>query len=89
MPGVILYRDCKAKLESIKREHPEVFNKRSLYLEALRILESYTFKLTARREIIAFFSEDAKRKTPAAMVASNVPETLSHTATSTPGTSLP
>ncbi len=86
MPGVILYRDCKNKLDHIKHEHPEVFNKRSLYLEVLHILESYTFKLTARREIVAFFTEEAKRKVASPGHPSEIAQ---HTANSTPGSSLP
>lgn len=62
MPGVILYRDCKSRLESIKRDYPHVFSSRALYIEVLKILESYTFKLTARRDIIALFTDEAKKK---------------------------
>ncbi len=62
MPGVILYRDCKSRLENIKKEHPHVFNKREVYVEVLKILEAYTFKLTARRDIIGLFTDEAKKK---------------------------
>jgi hypothetical protein len=62
MPGVILYRECKTRLESIRREHSEIFDKYSLYVDVQRILESYNFKLTARREILALFSEKARLK---------------------------
>lgn len=62
MPGVILYRDCKTRLEGIRRERKEIFDKHSLYVDVHRILESYNFKLTARREILALFSEAARVK---------------------------
>lgn len=62
MPGVILYRDCKVRLENIKKDYPQVFSNRQLYVEVLKILESYTFKLTARRDIINLFSDEAKKK---------------------------
>ncbi len=64
MPGVILYRDCKSRLENMKKENPHLFASRHLYVEVLKILESYTFKLTARRDIIGLFSEEAKKKSP-------------------------
>lgn len=60
LPGVIVYKDCKARLDLIKREHPEVFAQRALYLQAHHMLESYTFKLSARREVLALFSEEAR-----------------------------
>lgn len=60
LPGVIVYRECKSRLDHIKRDHPEVFNKRELYLNVHRVLESYTFKLSARREILAMFGNEAK-----------------------------
>lgn len=62
LPGVIVYRECKARLDYIKREHPELFTQRALYAQVHRMLESYTFKLTARREILALFTEDARIK---------------------------
>jgi hypothetical protein len=62
MPGVILYRECKARLETIRREHSELFDKHSLYCDVHRLLESYNFKLAARREILGFFSETARIK---------------------------
>lgn len=62
LPGVIVYRECKARLEHIKRDHPDLFSQRSLYAQVHRMLESYTFKLTARREVLALFSDDARVK---------------------------
>jgi hypothetical protein len=59
---VIVYKDCKARLDHLRRDHPEVFSRRSLYVQVHHMLESYTFKLTARREILALFSEDARVK---------------------------
>lgn len=64
MPGVILYRDCKSRLDSIKREYPDLFNSRPLFIDVMRVLDSYSFKLTARRDIAALFTEQAKMKNP-------------------------
>jgi hypothetical protein len=68
LPGVIVYRECKSRLDHLKREHPELFAKRSLYVNVHRMLDSYTFKLTARRDITALFTADAKQKDVAAVV---------------------
>jgi hypothetical protein len=62
LPGVIVYKDCKARLDHIRREHPHLFAQRSLYLQAHRMLESYTFKLNARRDILALFTDEARLK---------------------------
>lgn len=62
MPGVVLYRECKARLDAIRRQNPQVFDKHSLYVDVHRILESYSFKLTARRDILALFSTTARLK---------------------------
>lgn len=59
---MIVYRECKSRLDHLKREHPELFAKRSLYANVHRMLESYTFKLTARRDITALFAADAKQR---------------------------
>lgn len=64
MPGVILYRDCKARLDSIKREYPDLFHSRALFLDVMRVLDSYSFKLTARRDISSLFTDQAKMKNP-------------------------
>lgn len=63
---MIVYKDCKARLDHMRKEHPELFAQRGLYLQVHRMLESYTFKLNARREILALFSDEARVKTPAA-----------------------
>lgn len=55
-----MYRECKARLDHLRREHSEVFCKRSLYCTVHRMMETYTFKLTARRDILALFSSEAK-----------------------------
>jgi hypothetical protein len=76
MPGVILYRECKARLDYLKREHSDLFSKHSLYVEVMKILEIYNFKLTARRDILSLFSESARSKpTVAAAAALSVPTT--------------
>jgi len=62
MPGVILYRECKARLLSIRQENSEIFCNRSLFVEILGILDAATFKLAARREIIDLFHQRAKIK---------------------------
>jgi len=64
MPGVILYRECKARLLSIRQENGEVFCNRNLFMEVLNVLEAGTFKLAARRDIIDLFSSQAKLKNP-------------------------
>lgn len=79
MPGVILYKECKAKLEAIKKQYPQIFAKRSLFLEVMRLLDSYTFKLTARRDLINLFSDSAKKK--------DVPSAPLQASTSPPKTS--
>lgn len=50
------------QLEKLKKSNPEVFLNRTLYSEVHRILESYTFKLSARREVLAFFPKKARLK---------------------------
>jgi hypothetical protein len=60
LPGVIVYRECKMRIESIKKENPQLFTSKKFYRLVNLMLESYTFKLTARRDILALFSEEAK-----------------------------
>ena len=57
-----MYRECKARLDHIKRDHPAIFARRSLYVQVHHMLESYTFKLTARRDVLALFTDDAKMR---------------------------
>jgi hypothetical protein len=52
------------RLELLKKENPEIFQRRSLYSEVMKILESYNFKLTARRDILGLFADVSKIKTP-------------------------
>jgi hypothetical protein len=73
MPGVILYRECKGRLDYLKREHSDLFSKHSLYVEVMKILEIYNFKLTARRDILSLFSDSARSKPTVA--ALSVPTT--------------
>ena len=60
MPGVILYRDCKARLDHMRRANPDLFSRRELFVEVMKILETFNFKLTARRDIVSFFPETAR-----------------------------
>ena len=57
-----MYRDSKQRLDLMKKERPELFSKRSLFVEVLKILDAYTFKLTARREVLKLFTNNAKLK---------------------------
>ena len=60
MPGVIVYSECKNKLEQMKTQRPEIFQSRQLFVSVLRLLENYTFKLGARRDIVNLFTIEAK-----------------------------
>eukprot|EP01038_Epipyxis_sp_PR26KG_P005836 gene5836-8052_t len=62
MPGIILYRDCKNKLDKLKRDSPDLFKRRNLFIEVHKMFESYSFKLSVRREIMALFDNEAKIK---------------------------
>jgi hypothetical protein len=62
MPGVILYRECKSRLDYYKRENPDAFTKHHLFVEVMKILEVYNFKLAARRDILSYFTEQARLK---------------------------
>jgi hypothetical protein len=66
MPGVIMYSECKNKLESLRVQRPEIFDDRKVYVAVLRLLDTFTFKLSARRDVLNLFSVQAKmRKMPA------------------------
>lgn len=62
MPGVIIFSECKARLELIRSQNPELFKSRDLFVAVQRLLEAYTFKLTVRREIGNLFHAEAKLK---------------------------
>jgi hypothetical protein len=62
LPGVIMYAECKSRLEAIRTQRPELFDSPSLYRAAQRMLESFTFKLTARRDVNNLFSVQAKMR---------------------------
>ena len=64
LPGVIIYRECKARLDQIKAHHPEAFSNRKLYATVHRMFEGYTFKLTTRRDILKLFLPIAATKAP-------------------------
>ena len=57
---MIVYRDSKAQLDTLRRLHPELFAQRRLYLQVQALLESYAFKLPVRREVLGLFSEAAR-----------------------------
>ena len=62
MPGVIIYRECKARLDQIRTFHPEAFSNRKLYATVHRMFEGYTFKLSTRRDILKLFFPAAATK---------------------------
>jgi len=62
LPGVMMQRECKLKLDKLKRDHSALFAKRSLFVQVQKMLESYSFKLDMRRHIMSLFSENAKLK---------------------------
>lgn len=59
-----MYKDSKNRLEALRREHPELFQSRVFFVKVMQLLDTFTFKLTLRREVIALFSDVAKRKHP-------------------------
>ena len=60
MPGLLLYKEAKTFLEQRKISNPEVFSSRNLYVTVHRVLESYSFRLTTRREILRLFTIQAR-----------------------------
>jgi hypothetical protein len=62
MPGVILYRECKSRLYSIREDNKEPFSSRQLFVDVLNILDSSNFKLAARRDIMDVFLLGAKTR---------------------------
>ena len=60
---MIIFRECKARLDQIKSNHPEAFANRKLYATVHRMFEGYTFKLTTRRDILKLFLPVAATKT--------------------------
>lgn len=62
MPGVISFRDSKLRLDNLKKTNPELFNQRNVYVEVHKMFESYTFKLAVRRDIVNYFTLDARMK---------------------------
>ena len=59
MPG--LSHDSLKKLNQLRNQNPDAFSSR-VYATVHRIFEGYTFKLTARREIIGLFPAEAMLK---------------------------
>jgi len=60
MPGLLLYKEAKTFLEQRKISNPEAFSSRNLYVTVHRVLESYSFRLTTRREILRLFTIQAR-----------------------------
>ena len=56
LPGVILYSESKNKLIRLREAHPDVFGNRRVYATVHRMFEFYTFKLAARRDVVALFT---------------------------------
>jgi hypothetical protein len=77
-PGNIMYKESKSRLENLRREHPQIFQSRSLFVTVMHLLDMFTFKLPLRREIVALFSDQAKRKY-ASPTASSVSNTVGNT----------
>ena len=44
------------------KEKPEVFESRELFVNVMHMFETYTFSLKDRRDVVALFSEKAKRR---------------------------
>lgn len=59
-----MYKESKNRLEALRREHPHVFQSRALFVTVMHLLDMFTFKLPQRREIVALFFDQAKRKVP-------------------------
>ena len=60
---MIIYRECKARLDQIRAHHPEAFSNRKLYATVHRMFEGYTFKLSIRRDLLKLFLPAAATKT--------------------------
>ena len=58
LPGVILYLESKTKLIRLRDAHPDVFGNRRVYATVHRMFEFYTFKLSARRDVVALFTPE-------------------------------
>lgn len=63
-PGMLLYKESRAKIELLRSSHPEMLSSRAVFVVVMKLLEKYTFKLAARREIVKMFSAHAKTKAP-------------------------
>jgi len=63
-PGMLLYKESRAKIEVLRNAHPELLSSRAVFVVVMKILEKYTFKLAARREIVKLFSSHARSKVP-------------------------
>jgi len=51
-----------ARLQHMTQEKPEVFESRELFVNVMHMFETYTFSLKDRRDIVALFSDKAKRR---------------------------
>jgi hypothetical protein len=50
------------RLQHMTKEKPEVFESRELFVNVMHMFETYTFSLKDRRDVVALFSEKAKRR---------------------------
>jgi hypothetical protein len=63
LPGVIsVFKDAKGKIEKLKANNPDLFSSRKVFLNMMSLFESYSFKLTVRRELVKLFTNAAKLK---------------------------
>lgn len=62
MPGMIVYKECKERLEELKKKNSFLFQSRELYLQIFILLEHFKFKSEMRKEILKLFSIQAKLK---------------------------
>ena len=72
MPGLLLYKEARTFLEQRKISNPEVFSSRNLYVTVHRVLESYSFRLSTRREILKLFTIQAKLRQSSSSSTSSV-----------------
>ena len=73
-PGMLLYKESRAKIELLRSTHPELLSSRAVFVVVMKILEKYTFKLVARREIVKMFSVHARTKVPPPPRGGNKPQ---------------
>jgi len=63
LPGNLCYLESKSTLFRLRINHPEIFASRDLYLGVHRLLETYSYKLALRRDILKLFPPEARLRT--------------------------